>query len=245
MTMHAMELIFPLEYQEDLWRHKPAHFISHFVGHEGPGSLHSYLKNKGWISGLSSGPQSLGRGFAVFKVNVHLTEEGFQNYRAILLAVAKYLSLLRTSTFEPYHQKELVDLAATRFRFQEKRRPDDYATRLAEHMARPYPKELLLSASQLVWDWSEASNEGGGKEKIREYLDLFRLQNGRAVLMAKKEDLEKLPSNATWASEPWYGTEYRVERFDDAFIKQVCYNFSSLGTHTHHSFAVERAQRSL
>lgn len=217
MSMHALELTFPLEYQEDLWRHKPAHFISHFAGHEGPGSLHSYLKNKGWISGLSSGPQSLGRGFAVFKVTAHLTEDGFQNYREVLLYITKYLSLLRSSTFDAFHQKELVDLATIRFRFQEKRRPDDYATRIAEHMARPYPKELLLSASQLVWEWDQST----GDEKIREYLDSFRLQNGRAVLMAKKEDLERLDPNSAWESEPVYGTEYRVERLDEAFIKKA------------------------
>lgn len=222
MTMHAMELTFPLEYQEPLWRHKPANFLSHFIGHEGPGSLHSYLKNKGWISGLSAGPQTLGRGFAAFKITSHLTEEGFQNYRSVLLIITKYLSLLRSSTFDAFHQKELVDLATTRFRFQEKRRPDDYATRIAEHMARPYPKELLLCASQLVWDWSHPGAEGDTAGKIQEYLESFRLQNGRVFLMAKKEDLETLPSNAQWESEPWYGTEYKVERFDDTFIDKVC-----------------------
>lgn len=77
MTVHALEFSFPLEYQVPFWRHKPSEFISHFVGHEGPGSLHSYLKNKGWITGLSSGPQNLGRGFGMFKVTVYLTADGF------------------------------------------------------------------------------------------------------------------------------------------------------------------------
>ena len=47
------------------------------VGHEGPGSLHSYLKHKGWISALSSGAQPLARGIAMFKVTLRLTKEGF------------------------------------------------------------------------------------------------------------------------------------------------------------------------
>ena len=51
--------------------------MAHFIGHEGPGSLHSYLKDKGWITALSAGPQNLARGFAMFKVTLHLTNDGF------------------------------------------------------------------------------------------------------------------------------------------------------------------------
>jgi insulysin len=50
MAFHAVEISFPLEYQPPFWRYKPINFISHFVGHEGPGSLHSYLKNKHWVT---------------------------------------------------------------------------------------------------------------------------------------------------------------------------------------------------
>lgn len=77
MGFHALEISFPLDYQPPHWQNKPGSFLAHFVGHEGRGSLHSYLKNKGWISSLSAGPQSLGRGFSMFKVTVHLTEAGF------------------------------------------------------------------------------------------------------------------------------------------------------------------------
>lgn len=77
MAFHAIEVSFPLPYQPAMWKYKPANFLSHFVGHEGPGSLHSYLKQKGWLTNLSSGPQNLAREFAMFKVTLHLTREGF------------------------------------------------------------------------------------------------------------------------------------------------------------------------
>ena len=77
MTFHAVEVSFPLPYQPARWKYKPANFLAHFVGHEGPGSLHSYLKQKGWLTSLSSGPQNLAREFAMFKVTIHLTREGF------------------------------------------------------------------------------------------------------------------------------------------------------------------------
>lgn len=75
---YAIEISFPLPYQAPYWRVKPAGFLSHFVGHEGPGSLYAYLKNKGWVTGLSAGEQDLGRGFEMFKMTAHLTKDGFR-----------------------------------------------------------------------------------------------------------------------------------------------------------------------
>jgi insulysin len=80
MGFQALEISFPLDFQPPHWRHKPGNFLAHFVGHEGPGSLHSYLKDKGWITSLNSSPQSLARGFSMFKVTIHLTQQGFGEY---------------------------------------------------------------------------------------------------------------------------------------------------------------------
>src|ERR1700712_2710707 len=85
MSMYAMEISFPLENQSPLWELKPAYVISHLVGHEGPGSLHSYLKSKGWITELSAGPQALGRGFDMFKATLYLTIDGFSTSALIFL----------------------------------------------------------------------------------------------------------------------------------------------------------------
>ena len=78
MSFHAIEVSFPLPYQPAMWKYKPASFLSHFVGHEGPGSLHSYLKRKGWLISSDSGSQDLAREFSMFKVTLHLTQEGFR-----------------------------------------------------------------------------------------------------------------------------------------------------------------------
>lgn len=92
MAFHALEISFPLDFQPPHYRSKPGNFVAHFVGHEGPGSLHSYLKTKGWVTSLTAGPQSLARGFANFKVTMQLTQEGFKNHRSVILAVFKFFS---------------------------------------------------------------------------------------------------------------------------------------------------------
>ena len=82
MSFHALEVSFPLPHLSAYWKYKPASFLAHFLGHEGPGSLHSYLKQKGWITGLSAGPQNLARGFATFKVTLYMTPQGFGKHIA-------------------------------------------------------------------------------------------------------------------------------------------------------------------
>jgi insulysin len=84
MDVHMVEISFPLEYQAPQWKYKPANFISHLLGHEGPGSLLSYLKNKRWATGVSTGPQGLARGFAMFKLTINMTKLGFRAFTSFL-----------------------------------------------------------------------------------------------------------------------------------------------------------------
>jgi len=153
--------------------------------------------------------------------NNYLNEPATDNYRSVILVAFNYLELLRSSTFELFHHEEVVKLSAIRFRFAEKRRPDDYATWLSEHMAWPIPRDLLLAAPRLTWDWDNEEDRKQGEKRVKEYLAQFRIGEGRAVLMAKKEDHLKLHPDLQWKNEPWYGTGYAVQRFDDDFVTKV------------------------
>ncbi|KAG6907416.1 hypothetical protein DXG01_008988 [Tephrocybe rancida] len=221
MSFHALEISFPLAWQPPFWKHKPANFLSHFLGHEGPGSLHSYLKNKGWVTTLSSGPQNLGRGFAMFKVTVHLTEDGFQHHLDVIEATFQYLALLRASKLDAFHQREIAKVSDIRFRFKEKKRPDEYATAITEYMSWPVPKELMLKAPEVTWDW----DSDVGETEVLNFLETFRVTEGRVVLMATGTEHAKIASaDTTWETEPWYGTSYRVERFDEKSIEKASPN---------------------
>lgn len=131
------------------------------------------------------------------------------------------MALLRSSRFEDYHQKENAALSSIRFQFAEKRRPDNYATWIAEHMTWPVPPEHLLSGPQLIWDWDVNGAAGGGEDTVRRYLESFRIQEGRVVLMAKGDEHNKIRPGLKWEKGPWYDTDYNVERFDEDFVKDV------------------------
>jgi insulysin len=77
MNFYCVEISFPIPYQAPNWKNHPSSFIAHFIGHEGPGSPHSYLKHKGWVIALSAGSQTLGRGLGMLRVTIQLTKEGF------------------------------------------------------------------------------------------------------------------------------------------------------------------------
>ena len=141
----------------------------------------------------------------------------------MILAVHKYLALLRSTKFSRFHHEELVNLSAIQFRFAEKGRPQDYATWISEHMAWPLPPEFLLAGPKLVLDWDSDAEREVGEAKIAEYLQQFRIHESRVFLMAKKDEYSKINSSITWDKEPWYGTEYSVQRFDETFIREVCF----------------------
>lgn len=78
MDFHALEIYFPIDEQISHWRFKPGSYLANIIGHEGAGSLHSYLKERGWITTLSTGVLDLGRSFATFKITLYLSENGFR-----------------------------------------------------------------------------------------------------------------------------------------------------------------------
>ncbi|KAF8136542.1 Metalloenzyme, LuxS/M16 peptidase-like protein [Boletus edulis] len=217
MSFHAVELSFPLAWQPPLWKYKPGHFLSHFLGHEGPGSLHSYIMGKGWVTSLNAAPQALGRGFAMIKITMMLTREGFDNYRSVVLAALKYLSLLRSSEIAPWYQSEVATVSRTQFEFAEKREAETYAVSIAEKLSWPVPTEKALSAPVLISEWEDEA----GLKQVQDALNEIKIDTGRVVLMAKKEEHERISGELQWQSEKWYGTGYTVERWDGEFLAQA------------------------
>ena len=49
--------------------------MGHFIGHEGKGSILSYLKNRGWVNYLHAGVDGA-TGFSFAKFTVDLTPDG-------------------------------------------------------------------------------------------------------------------------------------------------------------------------
>lgn len=63
-------------FEENIRFLKPESYLSHLIGHEGDGSLLSYLKQLGLGIELVSGEKNSAPGFNFFTVDIELTIEG-------------------------------------------------------------------------------------------------------------------------------------------------------------------------
>ena len=76
MDSRELNLVFPFIDEESLYESQPSRYIGHLLGHEGPGSIMSYVKSKGWANSLSAGVYPVCPGTpGIFDVQIRLTEE--------------------------------------------------------------------------------------------------------------------------------------------------------------------------
>lgn len=209
--LRTVQITIPIDDLQHHWRSKPGAFLGHFIGHEGSGSILSYLMRQGWCNYLSAGAQEGASGFEFYRIAMDLTEDGLAHYRDVVAVVFDYIDLLRESIEQnegrlPYwafeEQKQLSDI---HFQFQSKRRAAGTVCNCSSYLQQGYPPEWTLS---------------GGK--IREFdmpaiislLDQLRLERARIFLSAKSlppvltEGAEAVP--APDQKEPWYGTKYSL-----------------------------------
>ena len=132
--------------------HYPVHplaLVSHLLGHEGPGSLFSALKARGWAEGLNVGFGMRHRDFATFGITIHATEAGLANRVRIIASVFACLDLIRGDGIEPRYHDELAHMARIGFRFLEKAEPCSYAVVLASALHYHPIREVLTAPSRL------------------------------------------------------------------------------------------------
>ncbi|XP_023182878.1 insulin-degrading enzyme [Xiphophorus maculatus] len=87
---------FPIPDLQKYYKSNPGHYLGHLIGHEGPGSLLSELKTKGWVNTLVGGQKEGAKGFMFFIINVDLTEEGLLHVEDIIFHMFQYIQKLRT-----------------------------------------------------------------------------------------------------------------------------------------------------
>ncbi|POY74423.1 hypothetical protein BMF94_2617 [Rhodotorula taiwanensis] len=202
-----LELTFPFPDESDLWDSKPGSFVSHLIGHEGAGSVLSYLKEKGWANGMSAGAGNGATGFEFFKIQVDLTQEGLAHYEDVSAAIFAYISLLRENPPAEWAFLEVAQLSHLAFRFKEQSSPSNAVSRLSMTLSKPYPRNKVLSAPWVCREWYPA--------KTTELLELMRPEKCRIFLATQNE----VGARKYDQREEWYGTEYTIEKMADKILQ--------------------------
>ncbi|KAI9336687.1 Metalloenzyme, LuxS/M16 peptidase-like protein [Pilaira anomala] len=192
----TLSVTFPFPDQAPFYESQPAHYLSHLTGHEGPGSILSYLKKKNWATYLSSGMCFGGTGFGFFHVCVDLTEQGIVHYEDVVVAIFQYIEMLKESGPKQWIFDEIKSLAEIEFRFSEKCTPSQYASYLSQQMQENLPPHQTISGSHILRKYDP--------KLINQHLELLRPDNFRLMLAA-----QEFPHGIQLTKvEKWYSTDY-------------------------------------
>ncbi len=185
------------------YRHKPESILAYLLGHEGPGSILSLLKNKHWAMGLSAGSGINGSNFKDFNISIPLTENGEKHIDEIIDIVFSYISLLKQSPLPEHYYQEKKAIAELSFLYHEKMQPLDSVSQLVLNMQH-YPVEDYI--------FGDYAMEGMCNDSITELLKYLSSKNMRIIHISQENDFNK--------TSYWYRVPYKVTEINEKLINK-------------------------
>lgn len=201
--LRSLDLLWPVADPMPHWRSQPWNYVANVLGHEGEGSLLSWLKARGWAQGLASGLSLRYRGGAVFRVTIDLTSEGLEHAEEVVGAVYGMLAEMRREG----PRRELYDEQALTLRqlfdYREAGSPIHEASQLAATLQR-YPAQAVLRGPYAMDHYDG--------EQIAEALASLSPDRGLVLLTA--------PEVAGDARSPWYDVPYHSAAIDEELLER-------------------------
>jgi len=198
-----LNIMFALPGSRHLYKSKPGRQFGFILGHEGAGSLLSYLKENGWAQSLSAGAGSTTSDFGMANIRIGLTKKGLDQYKEVLKATMDYISLMKDNGHQRHVFNELKSMAKLNEIYASKGEGMWRATQLANEVMQ-YPIEDAGRINYLYQD-----------DTPKDYIDLLSnitADNMLAMLIAKD-----LPTDSI---EHFYQAPYSYQE-DDDFYKQL------------------------
>lgn len=198
MESRSLEISFPFQDEEDLYETQPSRYISHLIGHEGPGSVLAYLKDQGLANDLSSGAHTICPGSAFFEIRIGLTPEGLKKYREVTKTVFQYIGMMKENPPVEWMFQEQKNMGEVDFKFKQKSPASRFTSGTSSTMQQPLPREWLLSSYSKLRTFDPKA--------IVNAMQFLREDNFRLMIVS-----QDYPGD--WNErEKWYGTEYKVEK---------------------------------
>ncbi|XP_054168721.1 insulin-degrading enzyme-like [Oppia nitens] len=189
----SLSITFPIPDLIPHYKSQPGHYVAHLLGHEGPGSLLSELKSRGWCTILNGYDRRGAKGFGFFNVSVDLTEEGIECIDDIITLIFQYINLINKERPQKWIYEEEKKIKEIKFQFKDKERPLNYVRGLAS-ILHDYPLKEVLSAGYLLEEFRP--------DLIIDVLNHLSVDNIRMAVVGKKF------SSIADKTEKWYETKY-------------------------------------
>lgn len=147
--LRQVTVTFPIIYTSEQDRRdslltKQGNYVGHLIGHEGPYSLLSCLKEKGWANSLSAGSNTELADFETFDVTVGLTKKGLDDFVKVIEILFSYLSLMRDKGIPAYVFNEVLNLEELSWRFSSKGGVSGHVQSLSTSLQK-YPPTLAVA----------------------------------------------------------------------------------------------------
>ena len=198
-------MMFALPSTRELYHSKPGRQFGFVLGHEGKGSLLSYLKDNGWATTLSAGAGSQTGDYGSATVSIGLTSKGQENYREVIKATMDYVDLMKKSGHVKHVFEELKTMSSLDETFTSKGEGMWRATQLANEVMM-YPIE---DAGRINYIYSD-----GSSKNYESLLTYITPNNMLTMLIAKGVETNKV--------EHFYQAPYSYDE-DDVFYDELVY----------------------
>uniref|UniRef100_A0A8C4M3Z6 Nardilysin convertase n=1 Tax=Equus asinus asinus TaxID=83772 RepID=A0A8C4M3Z6_EQUAS len=212
--IHALTITWALPPQQQHYRVKPLHYISWLVGHEGKGSILSYLRKKCWALALFGGNGETGfeqnSTYSVFSISITLTDEGYEHFYEVAHTVFQYLKMLQKLGPEKRIFEEIQKIEDNEFHYQEQTDPVEYVENMCENM-QLYPLQDFLTGDQLLFEYKP--------EVIAEALNQLVPPKANLVLLSGANE------GKCDLKEKWFGTQYCMEDVENSWAELWKTNF--------------------
>ena len=198
-----LNLTFPITPTRHLFRSKPTYLVGALLGYEGPGSLLSTLREKGWADGVSAGGGISLDDTATFSIGIALTEDGLAKIDDIVHVVFQQIRNLREHGVTPWIYEEQRALSELEFRFQDPPQPSTSVLNIASGL-HEYPIAEVIRGPYVLDEYQPAQTARLLSELVPENLLL--------TLFAKEL--------STGKTTKWYDTPYGTQPISAAQIER-------------------------
>lgn len=202
--VRELTLFFPLPDQKPYFRSKPLMLVSHLLGHEGEGSLLSYLKSMNWADTVRTGSLLDYNGGTDFTLVIGLTEQGLQNQQAVVAAAFNAIERLRVEGVPRWVFDEVALVNNLEFQFKESNNPLYYVMGLTNAMHYFEPKYLLL-ADYVLDDYQP--------QLVRSILDKLVLSNCLITVVGGEFEADKIA--------PHFNVPFKVSEMTASLKKKL------------------------
>jgi len=197
-NVYQLDLNWSLPPLQHKYRTKPLHYMSWVIGHEGKGSLLSYLRKKVWALSLTSGCE--GDGFemnttcSLFVITVVLTKTGYEQIENVLKSIFGYLSMMQAEGPNSRIFGEIQEIERLDFAYKEDKQPCDNVETISENM-QFYSPERFLDGDDLLFEYDQ--------EIISECTQALVFDSVNMFLKSRDIPAEELDQ-----VEPWFNTKF-------------------------------------